>query len=109
MKIETQSGIYEIRKPVGRIGAKHIALLTRASKPGIEPGTKPEDIPPELLKEFGKDMSDVFELWSESILPKLLVTGPFSYEEMPGEDQYAVFIALASELQVGDDLFRIVQ
>lgn len=96
MKIETPSGIYEIRRPVGRIGAQQIAIITAYA---------PQDSEDSLQTGMG----DMFLKWSIEILPKILVNGPFVYEEMPGEDQMAIFIAVCEKMNLTDDFFRVIE
>jgi hypothetical protein len=50
----------------------------------------------------------VFEEWADKILPSLVVSGPFTYDEMPGEDQLAIFLALTQETQVAEDFFQVM-
>ena len=103
-KIETQNGIYEITKPVERLGAKHFAIMTSAA-----PTTK--TAPGEDVIMSAGDMERInaaFEKWASDILPHIIVSGPFEYKEMPGEDQYAIFMAVMSVSAPEGELFRIV-
>ncbi len=103
LMIETGNGVYEIRKPVGPIGAKHIALLSQVVVAGPE-----EEPTPEMVREVAPQLAQVFETWAQEVLPQLIVQGPYTYEEMPAEDQYAVFLALVSDLKVSKNYFRVV-
>jgi hypothetical protein len=117
LKIKTGNGIYEIRKPGGRLGAKNMVILSKLagavspSKP-LDPEVEdPAVIAMAKAQASAKQMDlfgIVFEEWAEKILPALVVSGPFTYDEMPGEDQLAVFLALTQETQVADDFFQVV-
>jgi len=103
MKIKTPSGVYEVKRPVGRIGARHMALVTKLiSQSGVTPG---EEVDAAALSELTAGMSNIFEEWSTGVLKHILVSGPHGYDDMPGEDQYAVFLALMSEFEVKDEEF----
>ena len=109
IKIETANGVYEIRKPAGRLGAKHMALLTKtttAAPSGLQPG---EPIPPEVIESMSGELAEVFEHWATELLPNLIVSGPFIYEEMPGEDQYAIFLAMVDQMKVSSQIFRVIE
>jgi len=107
MKVQTPSGVYEVKRPVGRIGARHMALMTKLSAAsGI---TDVENLDPDAAREVTGALANVFEEWSTSVLKHILVSGPHGYDDMPGEDQYAVFLALMSEFEVKDDFFRVVE
>lgn len=107
VRIETSNGIYTIKKPTGRLGAKHFALLTKSIPAGrdeqgnvmLSPGDQ---------ERFGQ----VFEEWCAYLLPHLVVAGPFKYEDMPGEDQYAIFLAMFEIMNMGDEsgeIFRVLE
>jgi hypothetical protein len=108
MKIETKSGIYEVKEPAGKLGAKHIALLSSAVPKGIESGMDPENLPPEVTESMTRQLSLIFEKWADEILPHIVISGPHPYEEMPGVDQYGIFLALISTIGEDQDFFRIV-
>ncbi len=104
-QIEVAGGIYTIRKPIGRIGAKHFAIITKMapSRNYID-----EDDPAMSPADMDR-LGIVFELWATEILPHILIDGPYKYDEMPGEDQFGLFMAVMDEMGGdGKPLFRIV-
>lgn len=102
--IQTPSGVYKVKRPVGRFGAKHFSLLAKSMPtPTGEEGE--QMISPGDQARF----SDVFVEWSAIILPNILVEGPYKYDEMPGEDQYGIFLALFQIMNMGEgELFRVL-
>jgi len=124
IKVETANGVYVVKRPGGRIGAKSMMLLSKmASVEGMqripklqEDGTYEGNEDPELIKQMimsnnqhaTEKMAEVFEEWAPLILPTVIVTGPFVYDDMPGEDQLALFMALSQETKIGEDFFRIL-
>lgn len=100
-KVKTPNGIYTIKKPTGRWGALHYAIMTK---------TAPSDS--EKLSEADIErMSKAFEEWSIKVLPHLIVDGPHTYDDMPGEDQFAIFnaVLLVTSPSGSDELFQIVE
>lgn len=100
-KIETANDVYELKKPTGKIGALHFRLLTKAMPKGNggeeDLGVSPAD--QERLQE-------VFEQWSDQVLP--VITISHEYEDIPGEDQWILFLAMFQTMNISTDLFRIV-
>lgn len=101
-QIETNNGIYKVRNPVGRIGAIHFGIITKSTPTD---GGDSEQLSPGAMNK----LTEGFEEWSVKVLPHIIVEGPFKYEEMPGEDQYAIFLAMFSLIKVGKEFFRIVE
>lgn len=97
MEINTPSGVYKIRKPTGRFGAKHMSLLMQ-----IEPEKLDETVTVPT-----SEVAKVFEQWAVQVLPHLIVDGPYKYDEMPGEDQFVIFMKLALELQLTEEWFQV--
>ena len=117
MFIETANGKYEIKKPGGKLGTKNMILLAQlATVEGLK--TVPEEgvEDPALIELIKADnarlsmakMSEVFEQWAPQMLPAIVVSGPYTYDDMPGEDQLAIFLAVNQESVIGDELFRVV-
>lgn len=109
MKLKTESGTYTINKPTGRIGAKNFAIMTSAA-----PTTQGEkDKAGNVIVSEGdmERMSAAFEKWSAEVLPNIVKDGPFTYNDMPGSDQYAAFIASmeAMEGDIGEELFQVIE
>jgi hypothetical protein len=109
-KIETPRGMYEIARPVGRFGAIHFSLLSRCMPDQYDQEGKP------LYKgNVKKDISEVYEEWASKLLKHLIISGPpidgqpFTYERMPGEDQFAIFMLISQETDVTLSSFRIVE
>lgn len=113
VKIETANGLYIIKRPMGRFGARHMAIITGASSMNQEKLPEPkEGEEPQIPKMSERDqekLTDAFEKWSLQVLPNIISDGPFKYEEMPGEDQYAIFLAMLDATNVSEELFRIVE
>jgi len=101
-KIETANGIYELKKPMGKIGALHFRLLTKAMPKGSsgeeDGGVSPAD---------QDRLQEVFEQWSDQVLP-VIVCEPMTYDDIPGEDQWILFLAMFQTMNISTDLFRIV-
>ena len=118
LRIETANGIYEVKRPGGRLGAKSMMILSKmATVEGMKAIPKEEDNEdPALIVKIRADnnrlatakMAEVFEEWAPIMLPSVVVSGPFTYDEMPGEDQLALFMALSQETKIGEDFFRIL-
>jgi hypothetical protein len=115
LNIKTANGIYEVRKPAGKLGARNMIILSKlANVQPIKVNVENED--PAFVEKVrqmnnAKQMEafgNVFEEWSDKILPTIVVKGPFTYEEMPGEDQLAIFLALTQETQVTEEFFQIL-
>lgn len=114
LKVQTANDTYEIKKPGGKLGGKHFCLLTKAMpKNQLQedgdnaPGMSPAD--QERLQE-------VFVDWIEQILPHILVKSHNNpdlkpeeiYDELPGEDQWVLYLASFKLMNVSGELFRIV-
>lgn len=102
-EIETKSGIYKVNKPLGIVGTKHFGIIGQYI---------PTDIPDNgaLSPAQKKSMFEGFEIWAKVVLPKIWSSdNEVPVEEMTGEDQYAIFIALTSDLEVSEELFRIIR
>lgn len=111
--IKTVKGIYRVRKPLGRIGAIHFGILTKY----IHGDNKEETMSPAQREAIG----DGYIEWTEKVLPKIFVsftpvgqTEPdpaVKVDDMTGEDQFAIFAALLSLIETGEegsDYFQIV-
>lgn len=102
-EIETKNGVYVLKRPMGRAGILHFNLVTKAV-----PTTYDED--GRLIPSPGDNerFTQCFMEWYDKVLPGIYVSGPFSVAEMPGEDSYALFLAMFNVLNLGGgDLFRI--
>jgi hypothetical protein len=129
LKIETGNDIYEIEKPTGKLGALHFRLLTKAmpkstiiepveqietdettGEPVIDEKTgEPKVIIVEEVRVSPADeerMQEVFEQWIADVLPHIVIS--HKYDDLPGEDQWAIFIASFHTMRVRQDLFRLV-
>ena len=102
-KIETANGVYTVKNPTGALGATHFAIIQSCA-----PSTgETKAISPADQEKF----SEGFNKWTTKVLKNILIEGESvcKYDEMPGEDQYAIFIALMSSANISEDLFRIVE
>lgn len=111
LNIETISGVYKIRKPMGRMGALHFGIITK-----FMPANKKAEGDPMSPAEQER-IGQGFEEWSMKVLPNLLVSftpknAPeptnITVEDMTGEDQYSMFLAVCSTMEASENFFRIV-
>lgn len=127
-RIRTDSGIYKVRVPQGRIGAIHFAILTKSApvsafnqqddledevtidqEPVVNESPKRKtkvDISPGDIERMG----DIFVEWTQKVLPHIYVEGPYPLAEMPGGDQYGIYCAM-TEVTLGKsegELFQIL-
>lgn len=110
--IEVDSGTkFTVKKPMGRMGAIHFGLITKYMP------TRKRDEGAGLSPLEQERIGQAFEEWSVKVLPNILVntqekdapeTQLITVDEMSGEDQYAIFLALTSMLSVGENFFRII-
>ena len=109
-KIEVNGEVYTVKKPVGRIGAIHFSLITKCTPKEYRNVKSLDEIDEDKIAEKVDydTLMAVFTEWSEKVLPHLLMDGPYKYEEMPGEDQFALFVASLEGMNIGKDFFRIV-
>ena len=100
MKIEVGDRVYEVKKPTGKVGALHMALIMEVEIPGSR---NEEEWSEDERRRVQRSMANVFVRWSEQVLPKI-VDG---YEKIPGEDQYVIFLRLLEETKLPEELFRV--
>ena len=100
IKVETGNAIYELMKPKGKLGALHFRLITKAMPKSIDPETN--DISPADQDR----RQEVFEQWIAEVLPEILIS--HDIDDLPGEDQWLLFLASFNTMNVRKDLFRIV-
>ena len=124
IRVETANGIYELKRPGGRVGAKSMMILSKMSSiegmqripKKLEDGSFEGNEDPALVQKMissnnrlaTEKMAEVFEEWAPIVLPTTVVSGPFTYDDMPGEDQLALFMALSQETKIGEDFFRVL-
>ena len=127
IKIKVKSGIYRVRIPTGRAGALHFGILTKymddgqqeitlADKAAMEAGEPIEK--KRMSPEMKTNMAEAFIEWSSKVLPQILVgftkegtteEVPLKVDDVSGQDQYAIFMAMLEQLDVGDEFFRIIE
>jgi hypothetical protein len=109
--VETFNGVYKLRKPMGRIGALHFGIITKFMPANKKAEGDP--ISPAEQERIGQG----FEEWSIKILPNILVSftpkdapeaKTITIDEMTGEDQYSMFLAVCSTMEASENFFRIV-
>lgn len=112
VKIETANGVYHIRRPTERHGARHMAIITGAASLNAEKLPEPkegeEPVVPKMSERDQERLTEAFEKWATQVLPHIVSSGPYEYKDMPGEDQYAIFLAMMGETNMSEELFRIV-
>lgn len=127
IKIKVKSGIYKVRMPTGRAGALHFGILTKymddgqqeitlADKAAIEAG---EPVAQKRMSpEMKTNMAEAFIEWSAKVLPQILICFTkegttdevaIKVDDVSGQDQYAIFMAMLEQLDVDDEFFRIVE
>lgn len=107
--VKTKTGVFRVRKPMGRIGAIHFGIITKY----MSGGSDGEAMSPAQREALG----DGFIEWSEKVLPKILVSftaegketvSDYKVDDVTGEDQFAIFTAMMSLIEVSEDYFQIV-
>jgi len=109
--IKTKSGIFRVQKPLGRIGAIHFGIITKYISGGSEEGT--------MSPAQKESLGDGYIEWAEKVLPKIFTSfipngqtvpqADFKADQMTGEDQFAVFSALMSLIEVSEDYFQVIK
>jgi hypothetical protein len=102
----TPNGKYVVKRPTGRAGVIHFTLVTKAIPTSTDENGK-VILSPADQERF----TSAFDEWSQKVLPLIYIEGPdgIKVEEMPGEDQYALFLAMFSTVNLNHkDLFRFV-
>jgi len=109
--IKTKSGMFRVKKPLGRIGAIHFGIITKYISGGSEDGI----MSPAQKEALGEGYIE----WAEKVLPKIFTSfipegqtepqADFKSEDMTGEDQFAVFSALMSLIEVSEDYFQVIK
>lgn len=82
---------YEVQRPIGRAGALHMKHVVKLDTGDIE---AMEDMRREDKIDAVDSMFDAFYNWSVEVLPLLHIKGDLKYDEMPGEHQLSIFLAL---------------
>lgn len=104
--IETANGIYSVKRPIGRVGISHFTIVTSAIPLS---NTKDDDGNTITSPGDQKRFNDALESWMDKVLPLIYISGPYSVEEIPGEDVYALFLAMFTTVNFGgSELFRFV-
>jgi len=111
--IETPNGVIQVRKPMGRVGAIHLGIITKF----MPANKKKEGDPISPLEQ--ERIGEGFEQWAQKVLPQILVSftpkgepAPIptvTVDDLDGADQYGIFLAICSTLDGSQDFFRILQ
>ena len=106
-EIETKNGIYKIKMPTGAAGARNFAIISKSLPKNSETDKDGNAIVSPVDEER---LYKGFEEWSNKVLKNIVgKDSVFTYEEMPGEDQWFIFMALIGLIDVGEeDLFRVL-
>lgn len=100
--IETPDGTYEIKKPKGKLGARHMryalkfaSLYSELHQSGVNPFTNDQIL-------------DLFEEWCENILPHIVNKSPYTYEEIPYSHQFMIFMKVMEDIdtEFPEEFFR---
>jgi len=122
IEIEVENGTYKVTKPGGHIGVIFMGIVTQitmeTSRNTRHLVDKDLNEDPEVMKkitgnpEFMEAQVNAlmhgFEVFGEKVLPQLKIEGPFTFEDMPGEDQYGIFMALFYSMKSKESPFRIL-
>jgi len=100
IRVQTSNDVYELSKPRGKLGALHFRLLTKAMPKSVDEETG------EVSPADQERMQEVFNQWIDEVLPEILVS--HKYDDVPGEDQWVLFLASFNTMNVRKDLFRLV-
>jgi hypothetical protein len=65
-----------------------------------------DDVTGDVSPADQERMQEVFNQWVDEVLPEILVS--HKYEDLPGEDQWVLFLASFNTMNVRKDLFRLV-
>ena len=109
-KIRTVHGDYVVRRPTGAAGARHFAIMAR-----IAPNQHDSDGQPMFSPAAEDKLYEMYEVWAQKVLKTIIISGPdidgqkFTYDLMPPEDQWAIYIAMTNLIDAGDGpLFRFI-
>lgn len=108
VEIETNSGIYKIKMPKGSAGARHFTIITKCMPKSSESDKDGNMI---LSPADEERLYKGFEEWSNKVLKDIVgKDSVYSYADMPGQDQWFVFLALIGMIDLGGDeeLFRVL-
>ena len=71
-----------------------VPVMTTTKVPVLSPG--------DLIR-----IGEAFETWASSVLPHIIMEG-LPYDEMPGEDQYGIFMGLFNKINMDREIFRFI-
>lgn len=101
IEVETDSGVYKCKRPIGLMAIKHIGIITKYStnNPIKDVDEKGNEVVRLSLKDQERFVEG-FEIWAEKVLPHILKdfdsTNPHKYDEMPGEDMMRCYVTVAT-------------
>jgi hypothetical protein len=107
-EIETKNGIYKVKTPTGAIGAQNFAIISKSLPKNSETDKDGNAVMSPMDEER---LYKGFEEWANKVLKRILVEkdSVHKFDEMPGEDQWILFMAMISLIEVdGEELFRFV-
>ena len=100
IKILTANDEYELDKPKGKLGALHFRLVTKAMPKSVDAETG------EVSPADQDRAQEVFDQWLAEVLPHILIS--HDIDDVPGEDQWILFLASFNTMNVSKNLFRLV-
>jgi len=97
--VNTSNGEYQLWKPKGQTGVKHMGILLRFSRIAKD------------ATETGMDLLDddrvleLYEEWCTKVLPNIILKSPFnSFDDIPFDDQFVIFIKMMEASNLNIDL-----
>jgi hypothetical protein len=114
--IETANGVYKLKRPVGRIGMIHFSIMSKLESHSSEKDKNGNVI----LSPADQDRLEKAPVeWAEKVLKNILVPNEsylieidengtekkigITYDDIPGEDQYLLFVAVSSKTNVDEE------
>lgn len=108
--IHVVHGDYVVKRPLGPIGTRHFAFIAKCAPSRFDSDGSPMYSPAQEDKAY-----ETFVDWVQKVLKYIIVAYPtvngipITFETMPPEDQWGLFVAMSNLMDRGDELFRIVE
>ena len=109
MEVTIKSGTYNLLCPVGILGIEQMSMileainiqdLIRAKKEAKDTTFKMEDGMGDI------NFAALYKRWSIEILPKIIISGPYTFETIPAGDAFQLFTTLIRSTSESVDTFQ---